>query len=111
MEIQEQRQGAVTVLKPSGPLVQGDALELRTRLSEVMRRSLGRMVIDASAIAYVDSAGLETLLSATEEMGTSGRALRVCGANETVREVLEITGISDRFEQFDDLNAAVRSFM
>jgi anti-anti-sigma factor len=111
MEIQEQRHGAVTVVKPQGPLVLGDAEEFRARLGEVMTRSLGRFIVDASAIPYVDSQGLEALVQSTDEMGSSGGALRLCGACETLREVLELTGLSDRFEHYVDVNTAVRSFL
>jgi anti-anti-sigma factor len=111
MEIQEQRHGAVTVVKPQGPLVVGDAEEFRVRLAETMTRSLGRFVVDASAIPYVDSLGLEALVQSTDELGASGRALRLCGACETLREVLELTGLADRFEHYVDVNTAVRSFL
>lgn len=111
MEIQEQRHGAVTVVKPQGPLVVGDAEEFRVRLADTMTRSLGRFVVDASAIPYVDSLGLEALVQSTDELGASGRALRLCGACETLREVLELTGLADRFEHYVDVNTAVRSFL
>ncbi|MBI1189517.1 MAG: STAS domain-containing protein [Tepidisphaera sp.] len=111
MEINEQRHGAVTVIKPVGPLVQGDATQFRTHVQEVMTRSLGRFVVDASSIPFVDSAGLEAMLAATEELASGGRALRLCAATDTVREVLELTGLNDRFEHFLDVNMAVRSFL
>jgi anti-anti-sigma factor len=111
MDIVEQRHGAVTVIKPQGPLVLGDSDQFRARVSEVMLRSLGRFVIDASAVAYVDSAGLESLVAATDELASSGRSLRLCGAPETLREVLDITGVADRFEHYEDVTTAVRSFL
>lgn len=111
VDIQEQRHGAVTVVKPLGPLVQGDAEQFYTRVADVMQRSLGRFIVDAAGIAYVDSQGLEALVRITDELGASGRALRLCGSAETLREVLDLTGLSDRFEHYDDANAAVRSFL
>lgn len=111
MEIGEQRHGAVTVIKPQGPLCLGDAEAFRARVAEVMTRSLGRFVVDASAVPYVDSVGLEALVSATDELGAGGRALRLCGAGETLREVLDVTGLADRFEHYVDVNTAVRSFL
>ncbi len=111
MEIQEQRHGAVTVIKPVGPLVQGDAAQFRTHVQEVMVRSLGRFVVDASGIAFVDSLGLEAMLAASEELAAGGRSMRVCAASETLREVLELTGLDDRFEHYLDVNLAVRSFL
>jgi anti-anti-sigma factor len=111
MDIQETRQGAVTVLKPMGPLVQTDADQFRMRVSEVMGRSLGRFVVDASGVPYVDSRGLEALVDASEELGRAGQALRLCGTSDTVREVLDITDLGSLFEHFEDVNTGVRSFL
>lgn len=111
MQIDEQRQGAVTVIRPSGPLVADDALALKAHLSDVLRRTLGRFVIDASQIAFCDSAGLETLVEITEEMASGGRSLQLCGVTETLREVLDLTDLSGQFEYAADVNTAVRSFM
>lgn len=111
MDIQETRHGAVTVVKPVGPLVQADAEQFRARLREVMERSLGRFVVDASAVPYVDSPGLEVLVAVTDELSAGGRALRLCGAGETLREVLDLTGLAERFEMYEDATTAVRSFL
>lgn len=111
MEILEQPQGAVLVLRPQGPLVQSDAEQLRTRLLEVLRQSLGRVVVDASGIPFVDSSGLEALADVSEELGRGGQALKLCSTNETVREVLELTDLASQFEHFEDIQTAVRSFL
>jgi anti-anti-sigma factor len=111
MEIQEQTQGAVTVLKPMGPLTAADAPRFKTRAMGLINRNLGRVVIDASAIPFLDSSGIEALADVTEELGQSGRALKLCGANATIRQVLELTGWSDAFEYFDDVHGGVRSFL
>ncbi len=111
MEIQETRQGAVTCVKPMGPLVQGDAGQFRRAASDVRIRSLGRFVVDLAAVAYADSQGLEALVELTDELGEGGQSLRVCGANETLREVFAITGVGEMFEHYIDVNTAVRSFL
>lgn len=111
MEIQETRQGAVTVIKPRGPLCAQDAEQFRQLAMGVLDRSLGRFVIDASDVAYLDSRGLEVLKETTDRLAESGRVLRLCAANETVREVLEITDLSQFFEHYSDVGAAVRSFL
>jgi anti-anti-sigma factor len=111
VEILEQRQGAVTVVKPMGPLTGPDAEEFQLRLAGVMERSLGRFVIDATEVAYVDSRGLEVLKEACDELAGSGRAVRLCGAGETLREVLDLTDLSRLFEHYADVQSAVRSFL
>jgi anti-anti-sigma factor len=72
---------------------------------------MGRIVIDATLVAYVDSPGLELLVQTTDQMAHSGRSLRLAGATETLREVLELTGVGDRFEHYADVNTAVRSYL
>jgi anti-anti-sigma factor len=111
MEIKEQQCGAVTVLRPEGPLKGEDADAFRRQVIERHAATLGRCVVDASAMQYVDSQGLEALVEANDEVAQTGQALKLCGVNETVRQVLELTQLASRFEHFADVNAAVRSFL
>ena len=62
MNIQQQRQGAVTVLKLEGALTSNDAADFKSRMLKAQRESLGRLVLDASAMPLVDSKGLEALV-------------------------------------------------
>jgi anti-anti-sigma factor len=68
-------------------------------------------VLDASAIQFVDSKGLEALVDAYDAIAQTGQSLKLCGVNETIRQVLELTELASRFEHFADVNAAVRSFL
>jgi anti-sigma B factor antagonist len=111
MEIRKQRQGAVTIVRPEGPLVEADADEVKTQLLSIAGATLGRLVLDMSAIAFVDSRGLEALVEVTEEMSEGGQVLKLCGANKTVREVLELTELSTLFDLFEDAGSAARSFL
>jgi len=111
VEIEEHRQGAVTVLRPRGPLVGDDAKGLVQRAREVFRETRGRFVMDAADVAFVDSAGLESLLEVTELLAPSGQSLKLCQVNETVREALILTGLGDEFEHYEDAHHAARSFL
>ncbi|MEL6739634.1 MAG: STAS domain-containing protein [Planctomycetota bacterium] len=111
MEIVEERQGAVTVVRPKGQIGEAEATILRQRLRDVLERSLGRFVLDAADIPYADSTGLELLLDVTDELSGSGRVLKLCAATDTLREALKLTGIGDRFEHFADVQTGVRSFL
>lgn len=111
MEIDEQRQGAVTVLRPHGPLTLDDALRFGRRAEEAAGKSLGRFVVDTSGIPYVDSQGLESLVQLSERLAESGQSLKLCGANDTLREVFDLADVGSLFEHFEDVNTAVRSFL
>ena len=111
MDIVERKHGAVTVVKPVGPLAQPAADDLLERMLEVRTKSLGRLVLDASGISYVDSRGLEVLVEVAEALAQSGQGLKVCGASDILREIFELTELSTTFVQFVDVNSAVRSFL
>ena len=111
MEFQEVNHGAVTALKPMGPLTAAEADAFRQRALDLLAKSRGRFVLDATAVPFVDSRGVEVLVDVTEQLAESGRSLKLCGASETLREVLELTGWAPSFELFADVHVAVRSFL
>jgi anti-sigma B factor antagonist len=111
MKIGQQIRGAVTLIKPEGPLTAESAAEFEKTARAVLVQSLGRFVIDMSAVPLIDSAGLERLLDLTDSLSESGKTLKLCGVNKTIRQVLEITEIDSLFDHFDDLNGAIRSFL
>ena len=111
MDITEERHGAVVVVRPNGALVQDGAWAFRQRVAQVLDRSLGRLVVGLSSVPYADSGGLEALVELSDQLGQTGRALKLCSANETLREVFHLTDIAMLFEQYDDATSAVRSFL
>ena len=111
MKMQTQQRGAVIVVRPDGPLTVAEADSFKDRMAELVRENLGRVVVDASGLPYVDSRGLESLADVAQELAQSGQGLKVCAANETLRQVLDLTGLSAQFEHFEDTNSAVRSFL
>ena len=111
MKVSEQRQGAVTILKPEGALLAADVQEFAAHANRAVAGSLGRLVIDMSDVAFIDSGGLELLLDITEKRGKTGQSLHLCHENKTIREVLQLTDLDQQFEHFEDLTTAVRSFL
>ena len=53
------------------------------------------VVIDLANVPYMSSAGLRLLLAAHKKMLGKGGELQIANVQETVREVLDITGFSD----------------
>ncbi len=105
MKIEEHNMQGVTVIKPGGPVVKTDADQLNGSLSVAIGDNPGRVVLDISGVAYVDSHALEVMMDRTE----SDPNLKLAGCNETIREVLELTDLSKHFEYFEDVDGAVRS--
>jgi len=111
VRIETDQHGAVAVLSPDGPLIGEDAEQVRERVRETFQETMGRFVVDLTRVPFVDSTGLETLVDAGETIADIGMVLKLAGANETLREVFDLTGVKSSFEQYEDVPTAVRSFL
>lgn len=111
MKISQQTVGTVDVLGPSEALVD-DAAE---QFMGALRSSLGsrnpRVVVDMKDVGYMDSTAMEGLVNVSDELRTRSAQLKLCGVTPTCREILELAGLNDRFQFFEDVDGAVRSFL
>jgi anti-anti-sigma factor len=111
VEYDEQKQGAVIVFKPNGALTGTDTDVFTTRFQATIGKAMGKCVLDASEVSYIDSAGLEALLDISDSLADLGRSLKISHVNDTLRETFDLTKTSAAFEYYDDINAAVRSYL
>jgi anti-anti-sigma factor len=111
VKMSEQQHGAVMVVLVDGPIIEADADSLQQRVSALAADRLGRVVLDVKDVPFVDSAGLEALADLADCLAETGQTLRLCSTGETLREVLDLTELSDLIEQFEDVTDAVRSFL
>ena len=61
---------------------------------KALPENVTELVFDFAGLAYVSSAGLRVLLSAQKMMNVRG-SMKLCHVNETVTEILEVTGFLD----------------
>jgi len=111
MNIEQIKVGAVTILRPNGAVSQDDAEVFHQSLAETQKQTFGRFVIDFSAVSFLDSRALEALVDVTESLADVGRSLKIAGETELLRHVFEVTELTDLLEHYQDVNAAVRSFL
>ena len=111
MKIERQKLGTVEVLSPIGPLVDQDAETFGQALHKKIDSSNPRVVVVLQDVPYMDSAALEILLDATDELSDRAMTLKLAGVSPTCREILELTNLAGRFSFFTDVEDAVRSFL
>ena len=69
-----------------------------------------RLTNGFEVISYIGGEG-HNLQEHSVVLIRGGRVLKLCAANETVKEAIELTGLAESFEHYDDVNSAVRSFL
>lgn len=104
------RQGAVIVVGGKETFAEDNLDELNRVLEDCLREPSPRVVLNLADVPLFDSLGLEWVLDAAERCAERGGQLQVAAANPLCRDILSVTGVGDRFERFDDVRAAVRSF-
>lgn len=111
MKIERRTVGTVEVCVPQDALVDEGATEFSGTLKSYISGPNQRVVVGMAEVAYMDSTALEGLVEAADELGERSQQLKLAGVTPTCREILEITGLSGRFQFFEDVDAAVRSFL
>lgn len=92
MECTGSKQGAFYVLEVSGRM---DALTSQGFETECLSRIEAgdkRIVADLSALEYISSAGLRSILSAAKKLKAAGGDLAFCGLSGIVSEVFTVSG-------------------
>lgn len=114
MEITAQERGRATVLALRGRLDFDAADGAGDRLDEVLARPEGvqGLVLDATDLTYVSSAGLRVFLTLAKDASEAGIPMAIAGLQQPVARVFEISGLSsarifDIRESVDDAVEAV----
>ena len=92
MKIEKVLDGQQLTVKLSGRLDTNTAPELESDLKESLS-DVKDMVFDFHDLAYISSAGLRILLL-TKKAIKEGE-VKVIGVNETIREILEVSGFAE----------------
>ncbi len=99
-----------TVISVKDDLAGEDVEAFANRASSCVGEGVFNLVVDFGQVGAIDSAGLEALLDLKDRCEEHFGSLKLCGLDETLVRVLEITRLMRRFEAFEDVDAAVRSF-
>lgn len=111
MKIDLEKHGSVSVLAPRDALTESTLVDVKRLLDEESRKGGVRLVLDLTHVSYLDSAGIELLLSVAGDAAAGALRPRLAGLSETVRETLYLTDTLRRFYVFDAVEAAVRSYL
>jgi anti-anti-sigma factor len=96
MEIRKEKVGDVYVVAVSGRLDGIYSSAFANQVGELTGTN-PKILIDFTDIDFVTSAGLRALLLLVKKAKASGSVFALCGVNEQVHEVLDISGFTAMF--------------
>lgn len=106
MRVQSQIRDGVCVLRLQGRFVTGSDAELVSAQNSLQATGIAKVVVDLSAVPYVDSTGLSFVVELHKSLARRGGQLYLANANQRVREVLEMTRIGELIPLFENVAEA-----
>ena len=94
MTINVERDYELVTLEITGRLDTTTAPNLETVVNE-LSEDTKELVFDMAELEYISSAGIRVLLGAYKKMNSTQGIMRIEKANDIVREVFEMTGLSE----------------
>lgn len=97
MTINVERDFELVTLEVTGRLDTTTAPNLESAVNE-LSENIKELVFDMSGVEYISSAGIRVLLGSYKKMNLNPGTMRIEKANEMVREVFEMTGLSEMLD-------------
>jgi anti-anti-sigma factor len=97
-QVREESNATVVVL--AGDVDLHHTPEVHKALVEACKRQPAWLVINLEGVAYMDSSGIGTLVEVFRRVNGYGGTLALCGLNDRVMSVFEITRLDKFFKIF-----------
>ena len=110
MNTQVRRENDVTIVSVDGSIDALTAPDLARSLIDEIAEGRANLVVDLTAVDFMSSAGLRTLLGAVKESRSQGGDLRIASTNPGVDKVLKMSGFHNIARVFTSHADAVASF-
>lgn len=108
MNITEQKN--TTVLHVQGSLDADSIQAFKKTAYPLVEKGCSRLVLDCSALSFVDSMGLGVLISLLRKLRANQGDLKVVAMNADVRSIFEITRLHRLFDCCNNLEEAFNRF-
>jgi anti-sigma B factor antagonist len=101
------RVGSAAILRISGDVTSGSEAELMAGFTQAIDAGATAVVLDFSAMEYMNSGGIGLLVTLLVRAQRSGTRLLATGLSNHYREILALTRLEEAIEIHDDEAAAI----
>jgi anti-sigma B factor antagonist len=99
----------VITLKPLDLLTPDGVSQLQTQIQGAIAAQSTGIILDLSALPFLDSAGLGELVVAYKAVRGSGARLAIAAPNDQARQLFALTDLDQVFEIYQDIAAATQA--
>ena len=110
MELNEQKTNQCVILGIAGRLDTTNYNVLEKKLLDLIDNHNDKILVECSKMDYVSSSGLRILLMALKKITLVKGKFVLCGLQENIREIFEISGFTNIFEIYTTQEEALKVF-
>jgi anti-sigma B factor antagonist len=98
MQIEDRLIGSILVVKPLDRRIDASSAgDFKGRMLDWIRQGNARILLDLSAVDFIDSSGLGAIISSLKAIGDGGD-LVICGVRETVMSIFRLARMNRVFQ-------------
>ena len=110
MDIQLRNVGSVSVLDFTGNLDTNNSPAAENEVNGLLEGGHDKILFNFSELNFISSSGLRVLLATAKKLKMTDGKMMVCGLNETVQEVFDISGFATILSLAPSEEEALASF-
>ena len=107
MKVESFARGNAAVVMISGRLTEDVASQFEDVCRESLAEGLKKLVVNVAELEYISSLGLRSLVRIAQAAQKAGGAMILCGVKGLVKEVLDMTHLTQFFPMFESVDAAL----
>ena len=108
MQIAIEEKEKALLIRLTGHMGHGSVDELARVFDEWLGKGRQNFIVDMSRLQYISSAGLRSMLSASQQVKDSNGQIRLCNVCGLVKDVFVISGFESLFPMYHSYAAAVK---
>jgi anti-sigma B factor antagonist len=109
-QLEVKKEGKAAVINVVGELEIGNSEQFENTVRTLIRDNIVHLVVNFSQANYIDSSGLGVLIGAWRATRQALGDLRLCGLDENLKDVLNMTRLLGYFKVFETEKEALESF-
>lgn len=106
MEIKIHETNDIRIVDLVGNLDTTTAPTLEAEMDKLVESNTNRIVVNLKELNYVSSSGLRVFLKTAKQMMPRKGSFSLCEPNETVKDILKISGFDTIIKVFDSVDQA-----
>jgi anti-sigma B factor antagonist len=110
VKIREEKVNDAAVCFLEGEVNINNTPELRKAFDGLISKGEKKVIVDFSAVTYIDSSGLATLIEMFQRLKKINGRLRFCNMEQKIKNVFEITKLHKLFDIADSRENALKDF-